>query len=141
MPTIDPEVEKDAINIVGTDGTGTVAVDMEYVPAEEIESRYGGTVDEPEVGKEWLVVTAKQTVTEGELGLNPASFDVITPYGGEIGPASATYGMKGSGTDGPMDFTEGDEYTIKILFDVKRAKGLELNYTTYSDDYRWDVPA
>ena len=66
---------------------------------------------------------------------------MVTPYGGEISPAPASYGLKGSGTDGPMDFTEGDEYTIKILFDVKRAKDNTLNFTTYTDDYTWDVPA
>ncbi|MGO1479844.1 MAG: hypothetical protein ACTHWF_01825 [Brachybacterium sp.] len=141
LPTIDPEAEKEAVNIVGTDGTGTMAVHMAYVPASDLERRSGSAMDEPERGDEYLVLTAKLTVTEGELGLNPAQFDVITPYGGEVGPASASYGLAGSGTDGPWEFTAGDEYTIKILFDVQRAGGLTLNFTTYTDDYTWDVPA
>ena len=141
LPTIDPEAEAAAVNIVGTDGTGTMAVHMAYVPASDLERRSGSAMDEPERGDEYLVLTAKLTVTEGELGSNPAQFDVITPYGGEVGPASASYGLAGSGTDGPWEFTAGDEYTIKILFDVQRAGGLTLNFTTYTDDYTWDVPA
>lgn len=141
LPTIDPEAEKDAVSIVGMDGTGTMAVDMAYIAASDLERTYGGAMEEPENGDEYLVLTAKLTVGEGELGLNPHQFSVVTPYGGEISPASASYGLKGSGTDGPMDFTEGDEYTIKILFDVKRAKDNTLNFTTFTDDYTWDVPA
>ena len=114
---------------------------MTYAKAADLDSSWGGAIEEPENGDEYLVLTAKLTVTEGEMGLNPAQFDVITPYGGSIGPASTSYSLKGSGTDGPMDFSEGDEYTIKILFDVKRAKDNKLNFTTYTDDYKWDVPA
>ena len=58
-----------------------------------------------------------------------------------MGASSETYGLKGSGTDGPSDFSEGDEYTLKMLFDVRRAEDLTLNFTTFSDDYSWDVPA
>ena len=141
LATIDPEAEKDAVNIVGTDGTGTMAVHMAYVPASDLERSYGGAMDEPEHGDEYLVLTAKLTVTEGELSMNPHMFSVITPYGGQISPASVTYGLAGSGTDGPNDFTAGDEYTVKVLFDVQRAGGLTLNFTTFTDDYTWDVPA
>ena len=141
LATIDPEAEKDAIDIVGTDGTGTIAVQMEYAPASDLESSWGGTVQEPENGDEYLVVTAKMTVAEGEQYFSPGTFSVITPYGGEVGASSETYGLKGSGTDGPSDFSEGDEYTLKMLFDVRRAEDLTLNFTTFSDDYSWDVPA
>lgn len=141
VSTIDPEAEKDALSIVGMDGSGTIALTMEWVPASELESSYSGTVEEPENGDEYLVVTAKQVVTEGEMSFNPAQFDVLTPYGGEVGPAVATYGLKGSGTGGPLDYSEGQEHTYKILFDVRRAGDLTLNYTTYTDDYTWDIPA
>src|SRR5699024_1650870 len=59
LPTIDPAAEEDAIEIVGMDGSGTLAVDMTYAPASELESSYGGTVAEPEHGDEYLVLTAK----------------------------------------------------------------------------------
>ncbi|QNN81586.1 hypothetical protein H3H54_08305 [Brachybacterium sp. Z12] len=86
LPTIDPEAEKEAVNIVGTDGTGTMAVHMAYVPASDLERSYGGAMDEPENGDEYLVLTAKLTVAEGELSLNPHQFSVNTPYGGRSRP-------------------------------------------------------
>ena len=141
LPTIDPAAEEDAIEIVGMDGSGTLAVDMTYAPASELESSYGGTVAEPEHGDEYLVLTAKVTVEEGTLNFNPAQFDVITPYGGAVSRSSESYSLKGSGSGGPLEFSEGEEYTLKLLFDVQRAGGNVLNFTTYTDDYKWDVPA
>src|SRR5699024_2353819 len=141
LPTIEPAAEEDAIEIVGMDGSGTLAVDMTYAPASELESSYGGTVAEPEHGDEYLVLTAKVTVEEGTLNFNPAQFDVITPYGGAVSRSSESYSLKGSGSGGPLEFSEGEEYTIKLLFDVQRAGGNVLNFTTYTDDYKWDVPA
>ena len=141
LPTIDPAAEEDAIEIVGMDGSGTLAVHMTYAPASELESTYGGTVAEPEHGDEYLVLTAKVTVEEGVLNFNPAQFDVITPYGGAVTRSSESYSLKGSGSGGPLEFSEGEEYTVKLLFDVKRAGGNVLNFTTYTDDYKWDVPA
>jgi hypothetical protein len=114
---------------------------MEYLPASELESSYGGTVEEPQHGDEYLVVTAKMTVTEGQQYFSPGTFSVVTPYGGEVDASVETYGLKGSGTGGPSDFSAGDEYTLKMLFDVQRAGDLKLNFTTFADDYTWDVPA
>src|SRR5699024_6747531 len=141
LPTIDPAAEEDAIEIVGMDGSGTLAVDMTYAPASELESSYGGTVAEPEHGDEYLVLTAKVTVEEGTLNFNPAQFDVITPYGGAVSRSSESYSLKGSGSGGPLEFSEGEKYTIKLLFDVQRAGDNVLNFTTYTDDCKWDVPA
>src|SRR5690606_23571776 len=127
LSTIDPAAEKDAIQVVGPDGSGTLAVHMEYVPAEKLESRYGGTVEPGKQG-DYLVLTAKLTVTEGEMGFGAYNFEIQTPYGGSVSPASPTYSLVGSGTDGPMDFVEGDEYTVKLLFDVKKASGNVLQF-------------
>ena len=141
LATIDPSAKP--VEIVGTDGTGTLAVHMTYTPADKLPSEYDGTVEPGEQG-DYLVLTAKLTVTEGTFdGLNPQQFTVITPYGGGITPSSETYGLKGSGAGFyPEDgFTAGDEYTMTMLFDVKRAGDLKLEFNSYSDTYSWDVPA
>ncbi|WP_114854791.1 hypothetical protein [Brachybacterium sp. YJGR34] len=142
LPTIDPAAEEDAKEWVSMDGAGTVAVQMEYIPASDLPNTYGGTVDEGQFG-DYLAVTAKLTVTEGTMDLNPFQFSVVTPYGGEVEPALASYQLSGSGfeSDAPTTFEAGDEYTIMVLFDVQKAGGNTLNFTTYSDDYTWEVPA
>src|SRR5699024_7143443 len=122
LPTIDPAAEEDAIEIVGMDGSGTLAVDMTYAPASELESSYGGTVAEPEHGDEYLVLTAKVTVAEGTLNSNPAQFDAITPYGGAVSRSSESYSLKGSGSGGPRECSEGAEDNVHILLaDQRRA--------------------
>ncbi len=138
--TIDPAAK--AINFVGTDGTGTMAVDMKYAKGADLKNSYGGTVDDAEQG-EYLVVTAKFTVTEGTYEFNPFQFSVKTPYGGAVEPSDKTYSLVGSGVGGgaPYQFKAGDEYTVQILFDVKRAGGNVLEFDTYQDTYNWDVPA
>ena len=141
LATIDPSAKP--VEIVGTDGTGTLAVHMTYTPADKLPSEYDGTVEPGEQG-DYLVLTAKLSVTEGTFdGLNPQQFTVVTPYGGGITPSSETYGLKGSGAGFyPEDgFTAGDEYTMTMLFDVKRAGDLKLEFNSYSDTYSWDVPA
>lgn len=138
LATIDPSAE--AIDIVGPDGTGTLAVHMVYVPGSELERSYGGVVEDAQQG-DYLVLTAKLTVTEGELSMNPFRFEVQTPYGGAVEPATASFGLKSSGTDGPTDHQAGEEYTLKLLFDVKRAGGNKMVFDSLSDEYSWDVPA
>ncbi|WP_394216322.1 hypothetical protein [Brachybacterium vulturis] len=138
QPTIDPSAE--ATEVVGSDGSGTLAVHMTYAPATELATTYG-TVDEPSNGEEYLVLTAKMTVAEGTMSFNPAQFDVITPYGGAVSRSSESYSLEGAGTGGPLEFSEGEEYTFRIIFDVKRAEGLTLQFDAYVDQYRWDVPA
>ncbi|ASK64570.1 hypothetical protein CFK39_00470 [Brachybacterium avium] len=139
LVTIDPSAEP--VDFVGTDGTGTMAVHMTYAKAEDLESSWGGTVEESEYGG-YLVVTAKLTVTEGEVSLNPFQFSVKTPYGGAVDPSSESYSLVGSGIGGnaPSEFEAGDEYTVQMLFEVARAGGNTLNFNTYTDNYTWDVP-
>jgi hypothetical protein len=115
---------------------------MTYTPGSELESEYGGTLEDGEHG-DYLVVTAKLTVTDGIFdGLNPHQFSVLTPYGGEVDPSVETYGLKGAGVnfDPAEGFKAGDEYTMTILYDVKRAGGNKLELNTYTDTYTWDVP-
>ncbi|MDN5899792.1 MAG: hypothetical protein L0H74_06945 [Brachybacterium sp.] len=139
LATIDPSAE--AIDIVGTDGTGTMAVHMTYAKAETLKSSYGGTVEESKFG-EYLVVTAKLTVTEGTVGLNPFQFTVQTPYGGSVEPSVESYSLVGSGLAGnaPSEFEAGDEYTLQFLYEVERAGGNVLEFSSYTDAYTWDVP-
>lgn len=140
LATIDPAAE--ALEVVGTDGAGTMAVDMTYASAADLPRTWGGTVEESRFG-EYLVVTAELTVTDGTVELNPFQFTVRTPYGGAVDPSAESYALVGSGLDtgAPTEFTAGDEYTVQILFEVERAGGNVLNFTTYTDDYTWDVPA
>ncbi len=142
LATIDPSAQ--AVDIVGLDGTGTIAVHMAYVPGSElVDSWDGGPMEDGEFG-DYLVLTAKLTVTEGTFeGLNPFQFTIKTPYGGEVTPSSNSYSLQGSGLDfTPANgFQAGDEYTIKVLYEVQRAGGNTLNFTTYVDDYSWEVPA
>ncbi|WP_422117568.1 hypothetical protein [Brachybacterium sp. UNK5269] len=142
LATIDPSAQ--AVDIVGLDGTGTIAVHMAYVPGSElVDSWDGGPMEDGEYG-DYLVLTAKLTVTEGTFeSLNPFQFTIKTPYGGEVTPSSNSYSLEGSGLDfTPADgFQAGDEYTIKVLYEVQRAGGNTLNFTTYVDDYSWEVPA
>ncbi|MGP9601962.1 hypothetical protein ACT3SY_03955 [Brachybacterium sp. AOP42-E1-35] len=140
LNTIDPAAEAEAINIVGPDGTGTMAVHMVYTPGAELERSYGGAVEDAQQG-DYVVLTAKMTVTEGELSMNPFRFDIQTPYGGAVEPATASFGLKGSGTDGPNEHQAGEEYTLTLLFDVKRAGGNKLVFDSRADQYSWDVPA
>ena len=140
LATIDPSAKE--VEIVGTDGTGTMAVHMTYTPGSELESDYGGAIEDAEQG-EYLVVTAKLTVTDGTFdGLNPYQFAVQTPYGGAVEPATPTYSLKGSGVNfTPQDgFKAGDEYTMTMLYDVKRAGGNKLEFDSFEDVYSWDVP-
>jgi hypothetical protein len=120
-----------------------MAVHMAYVPADQLETEYGDTVEAAEQG-DWLVVTAKLTVTEGTFeSLNPFQFTVKTPYGGGVEPATPSFSLKGSGVSfTPEDgFKEGDEYTMTMLFDVKRAGGNTLEFNSRADTYTWEVPA
>ena len=141
LATIDASAEE--VDIVGSDGAGTMAVHMTYTPAEELKNEYGEPVEAGEQG-DYLVVTAKLTVTEGTFeGLNPFQFAVKTPYGGAVDPAGASYSLKGSGVGFTPEngFSTGDEYTMTMLFDVKRAGDNTLEFDSYSDTYTWDVPA
>jgi hypothetical protein len=141
LATIDASAEE--VDIVGRDGAGTMAVHMTYTPAEDLETDYGEPVQAGEQG-DYLVVTAKLTVTEGTFeGLNPYQFAVKTPYGGAVDPASPSYSLKGSGAGFTPEngFSAGDEYTMTLLFDVKKADGNTLEFDSRADTYSWDVPA
>lgn len=140
LPTVDDAAEP--IDIVSSNGAGTLAVSMEWLPAEELPSQYGDTVTPSDEG-EYLVATANITVTEGEMEFYSFFFEVVTPYGGTLSMDSATYELEGSGLDlsAPDTFSEGEEYTIRMLFAPTRAGGMELQYNNYTDVYSWDVPA
>ncbi|WP_193104528.1 hypothetical protein [Brachybacterium sp. FME24] len=140
LPTIDPSAE--AKDVIGENGAGTVAVHMAWVPAEELPSMYGGTV-EPSPNGEYLVMTAEMTVTEGQMDFPSFYFEVMTPYGGAVEDATETYALADSGLDydSSYEFTKGESYTITKLFAPKRAAGMTLQYDNYVDVYTWDVPA
>ena len=140
LPTVDDSAEP--IDIVSSNGAGTLAVSMEWLPAEELPSQYGDTVTPSDEG-EYLVATANITVTEGEMEFYSFFFEVVTPYGGSLSMDSATYELEGSGLDlsAPDTFSEGEEYSIRMLFAPTRAGGMELQYSNYTDVYSWDVPA
>lgn len=138
LPTVDPAAEP--VEVVSSDGRGTMQVSMEWLPADQLPSEWDGNVQEPEHG-EYLVVTAKISVTEGEMYFNPFNFAVVTPYGGELSPDSETFALKdaGVGIDAPSDIKAGEEYTIRMLFTPKRAGGMQLEFDTYTDQYTWDI--
>ena len=141
LPTLGAKPE--AQDVVSSDGTGKITVTQEWIAADKLPSSYGGTVEPGENGDQYLVVTAQVEVTDGTLTLAPSNFSLTTPYGGDISPASATYGLKDAGLDSgaPDEFAKGDTYTIRLLFDAKKAGGIKLVYDTFSDQYTWDVPA
>lgn len=138
LPTVDPAAE--SVEVVSNDGRGTMQVSMEWLPAEQLPSKYGGNVEPAEHG-EYLVVTAKLSVTEGQMFFSNAQFDVVTPYGGELGTDLEAYALKDSGIelDAPTDIKAGEEYTMRMLFAPKRAGGMQLEYDTYTDQYTWDI--
>lgn len=138
LPTVDPAAEP--VEVVSSDGRGTMQVSMEWLPAEQLPSEWGGNVDEAEYG-EYLVVTAKLAVTEGQMSMNSFYFSVVTPYGGALSPDTATFSLKdsGLGIGAPTDFKAGEEYSIRMLFAPKRAGGMQLEFDTYTDQYTWDI--
>ena len=135
LPTLgaDPQSQ----DVVSSDGSGKITVTQEWIAPDKLESTYGGTVTPGELGEEYLVVTAQVEVTEGTLMLASYNFNLTTPYGGDISPATATYELKDAGLDyqAPDEFTKGETYTIRVLFDAKKAKGIKLVYDTFSDQY------
>ena len=138
LPTVDPAAE--SVEVVSYEGRGTVQVSMEWLPAEQLPSEYGGTVEPAEHG-EYLVVTAKISVTEGQMFFSNAQFNVVTPYGGELGTDLESYSLKdsGIGIEAPTDIKAGEEYSIRMLFAPKRAGGMHLEYDTFTDQYTWDI--
>ncbi|MGO3291920.1 MAG: hypothetical protein ACTIMB_04420 [Brachybacterium alimentarium] len=140
LPTIDPSAEPK--QVTGENGSGEVAVSMEWKKAEDLPSAYGGTVQPAENG-EYLVMTAEVTVTEGSMSFANYAFSVKTPYGGSVDSATETYALDESGLDydSSYEFTEGETYTITVLFDFVKAGGNTLQYNNYVDVYSWDVPA
>ncbi|MCT2294550.1 hypothetical protein M3F57_00115 [Brachybacterium muris] len=138
LPTVDPAAE--SVEVVSNEGRGTVQVSMEWLPAEQLPSEYGGTVERAEHG-EYLVVTAKISVTEGQMFFSNAQFNVVTPYGGELGTDLESYSLKdsGIGIEAPTDIKAGEEYSIRMLFAPKRAGGMHLEYDTFTDQYTWDI--
>ncbi|HIY24544.1 MAG TPA: hypothetical protein H9837_09625 [Candidatus Brachybacterium merdigallinarum] len=143
-PTALPVIDEAAAvtqDVVGPDGVGSMAIQMAWVPGEDMPSTYGGTIEPAEHG-EYLVVTAQITVTEGTMTMGPYDFEVVTPYGGAVDYSSETYGLEVSGLDfdAPNEFSAGETYTIQLLFDFQRAGGNVLNYETWTDTYSWDVP-
>ncbi|MGP9681304.1 hypothetical protein [Brachybacterium sp. AOP3-A1-3] len=140
LPVIGDDAE--AKDIVGENGSGSLAVQMEWKKAEDLPSSYGGTV-EPAKNGEYLVVTAEMTVTEGQMAFPSYFFQVMTPYGGAVDDSSEGYGLEASGRDYDTnyEFTEGESYTIVLLYDFVRAGGNTLQYDNYVDVYTWDVPA
>ena len=138
LPTVDPAAAP--VEVVSYEGRGTVQVSMEWLPAEQLPSEYGGTVEPAEHG-EYLVVTAKISVTEGQMFFSNAQFNVVTPYGGELGTDLESYSLKdsGIGIEAPTDIKAGEEYSIRMLFAPKRAGGMHLEYDTFTDQYTWDI--
>lgn len=144
-PTTDLPVIGDgaeAKDITGENGSGSLAVQTEWKKAEDLPSSYGGTVKEAQNG-EYLVVTAELTVTEGQMAFPSYYFQVMTPYGGAVDESSESYGLANSGRDydTSYEFTEGETYTIVLLYDFVRAGGNTLQYDNYVDVYTWDIPA
>ncbi len=141
LATVDAAAEP--VDIVSTDGSGTMTVSMAWVADEDLPSTYGGTVTPSDNGDEFLVVTARLIVEDGTIDLNSYQFEVVTPYGGTLSPATSTYELEGSGLDydAPSSFAAGDEYTIQILFDPSKAGGMVLEFDSYSDVYSWDIAA
>lgn len=138
LPTVDPAAAP--VEVVSYEGRGTVQVSMEWLPAEQLPSEDGGTVEPAEHG-EYLVVTAKISVTEGQMFFSNAQFNVVTPYGGELGTDLESYSLKdsGIGIEAPTDIKAGEEYSIRMLFAPKRAGGMHLEYDTFTDQYTWDI--
>lgn len=141
VPPVDPAAEE--VAFVSMDGSGTIAISMEWVADTELPDEYGDTVEPNPKGPEYLVMTGRITVTEGTVGLNPYQFEVMTPYGGAITYSVETLSLEGSGfeLDAPDEFEAGEEYTFRLLFPAQRAGGMTLEFDTYTDMYSWDVPA
>jgi hypothetical protein len=147
LPTL-PDKTEEPVSVEGPEGKGTLTVSTEWMPADDLESSYGGTVD-PSPEGDFLVVTAHLEVTEGSMELQPFYFKLKTPYGGTLDPATQTFGLKGSGiettVDGdtagvaPTTFAAGEEYTIRLLYTPKRAGGMELQYDNFTMQEAWDV--
>lgn len=141
LPTVDPNAE--SVAVASSSGKGTIKVDMKFMKPADLPSEYGGTVDpSPLAGGDYLAMTAELTVEEGEMDFGSYHFEVTTPYGGKISPASASYGLKdaGVGLDAPDSFKAGDTYSVRVLFEVEKAGGMQLVYNTFANEYTWPVP-
>lgn len=145
-PTIDPNALTQPF--VSRDGKGSFQVELKWVPSDQIPSAYrdGQSIEAPDSGiPEYLVAVVHVKVDEGELSANPNSFNVLTPYGGEIGYSSRTYSIKDGGTidnERGFTFTAGDDYTYMMVYDLPRNPGLKFRYADYSgNSLDWDVPA
>ena len=141
LPTVDPSAQ--AVAVASSSGKGSIKVDMKFMKPADLPSEYGGTVDpSPLAGGDYLAMTAEITVEEGEMDFGAYNFEITTPYGGKISPASASYGLKdaGVGLDAPESFKAGDTYSVRVLFEVEKAGGMQLVYNTFANEYTWPVP-
>ncbi|MBK0330033.1 hypothetical protein I8D64_01255 [Brachybacterium sp. MASK1Z-5] len=136
LPTVDPSAKE--IDVVGPEGKGKVQVSMEWKNAEDLDAKY--EIDDAKYGP-YLVVTTHLEVTEGTMDWANWDYSVETPYGGKVQSDSNTYSLKNSGIEGnsPYEFSEGDEYSMTMLFAVKRAGGNKLVMDSGSDTYSWDI--
>lgn len=142
-PSIDPKAR--TIPLTLQDGKGSLQVQMAWVKPGDLKGTSGSAIEAPTKGPLYLQAVVHVKVTEGTMSLNPPQFAVVTPYGGEIEPATATFGLASGGVVGNSrgdKFSAGEEYTIAILYDVPRHSGLKLRYTAYDQNHAdWDVPA
>lgn len=136
LPTVDPSAKE--IDVVGPEGKGKVQVSMEWKNAEDLDTQY--EIDDAKYGP-YLVVTTHLEVTEGTMDWANWDYSVETPYGGTVQSDTNTYALKNSGIEGnsPYEFSEGDEYSMTMLFAVKRAGGNKLVMDSGSDTYSWDI--
>ena len=141
LPTVDPSAKE--VAVAGNSGKGTLKLDMKWMKPADLPNTYGGTVDpSSKAGGDYLVMTAELKVTDGKLTMNPFQFKITTPYGGEISPATASYTLKdGGASDSPDELSAGQTYSMRVLYEVEKAGGMNMVYDSFSDTYSWPVPA
>ncbi len=140
LPTVDAAAPE--VAITSDDGKGSMKVSLQWQAADDLEGEYG-PIDAPQNGQ-YLVATIWARADEGTIDLNPFQFTVVTPYGGSIDPATASFSLKDAGLDfdAPDSISAGQEYSIRVIYDIQRNAGLKFQYAPYSGDpATWDVPA